>query len=392
MSKKDISEFDPSCYASYAVTKIKEDFKIYLIHLHPTDLIEYLDYDFYDIGEYNLIAFTNISFHKTDFVYRVISENFTEDIQSENYEFLYDVLEGSYDKSKHVFYIMKSSNPLEDEVSGMYDPVDPLRKCPTAYQAVGFQDITIADGKPFILDTKYITNENIRGWTVFLTSISNIYIVKVSFNHIDEEAYREWAACTLMGSTFPYVMKLAYEWSIANSEPWNNHESVAIRCKNAFDEWDIPKNVIEEINQSQPQTPLSLFLSGDPNPRRSIEENFELTPLFKNWFISKIRYRTLKCMQQNHPGNLQIPDDMIEKEKKFFEKELYSFCMKHYLNTETVTSIEILDKAYFDKSYIEVNNSIGDIIKKSPYLKDISAIREYEKNKEKPHDTRTEVQ
>jgi len=149
-----------------------------------------------------------------------------------------------------------------------------------------------------------------------------------------------------MGETFTYVLKMAYEWSLTNQEPWNNSENVSTRCRSAFEDWNMPDDVIQEILDCQPSTSLGLFLSGDNNPRRSVEENRILPTKFKNWYLSRIRYRTLGSIKENYPNELSIPDSMLQKEKTFFETEIYKFCIKNELNILSTTSVDILDKAY----------------------------------------------
>jgi hypothetical protein len=81
---------------------------------------------------------------------------------------------------------------------------------------------------------------------------------------------------------------------------------------------------------------------------------------------------------ENYPTELEIPASMIEEEKKFFEKEIYKFCIENKLDIKTVTSVEILSAAYFSgPSYKEANNSITDIIKKNLYLDDFPSVLEY---------------
>ena len=55
MIYKNTEDYDPSLYACYAITNIKEDFKIYTVH--PSGLREYEHYDVYEIENKTLIAF-----------------------------------------------------------------------------------------------------------------------------------------------------------------------------------------------------------------------------------------------------------------------------------------------------------------------------------------------
>ena len=67
MQIKAHQEYDPNNYAGYAITSIKEDFKINL--LYPSGFVEYSGYDLYDIGDQILIAFNNLHFQKENLVF-----------------------------------------------------------------------------------------------------------------------------------------------------------------------------------------------------------------------------------------------------------------------------------------------------------------------------------
>lgn len=369
-------EYNPSNYACYAITSIEEDFTLNTVH--PSGLQEYLDYDVYDIGNKYLIAFTKINFDRTDFVYRVVSANYTEDINAENYENLLEIIDGTYDQAKNVFHIMQSASNFSEAVGNNPVSVDESRRCDVGnFAAVDFYDI-IADGKSDFLDREYFNNTNILGWPLILASMGNVYIVRLKVEEMNDRAYKDWASCVLTAATFSNALKMAYEWSTLAQDPWNSQQSVALKCKAAFQEWQMPQDVIDAVVQSQPATSIELFLTGDSDPRRSIEENKILPVELKNWFTSKLRYRTIVSLMKNYPTKLDIPTSMIEEEKKFFEKEIYKFCIENKLNIDTVTSVEIVSKAYFSGPlYKEVNNSITDIIIKNLYLEDLPSVLNY---------------
>jgi len=375
-------EYDPLNYACYAVTGIKEDFTVNTVH--PSGLKEYLYYDLYDIGEQTLIAFTRANFFKTDFVYRIVSENYVEEIFYENYEFVQDVLDNDYDHNKYTFIIMRSAANYDEVVSGEVEPVDASRRCDLEdYAALDFYD-TNKEAAPDLADRTYFGNDNVLGWTVFMSSMSNIYIVKLTHNNMDDRSYKDWPACVNIAQSFPHIIKMAYEWSLLSEQPWQSEDSIAVMCKEAFTDWDIPQDAIEELIESEPDTVLNLFLSGDSDPRKSIEENKNVPEKFKNWFTAKLRYRTLGSIMQNHPTELDIPDSMIQEEKKFFEQQIYKFCIENKLNLQTVTGKEILDKAYsLVPPCKDLNNTIIDIIKKSIYLDDLNSIKQSEEDRKR---------
>ena len=376
MGKKTIEEYDPSSYACYALTAVKEDFTLNLVL--PNGLQEYTNYDTYDIGNKTLIAFTKAVFHLTDFVYRLVSENYTEDILYENYEFLSDVLEDNYDKSKSVFHIMNSAANYHSILGDKSAYTEDSRRCDLdGYAAVAFYESDKEDAGD-VVDRSYYNNENIEGWTVYLSSMSNIYIVKIDFIELNDSLYKEWPCRVNMAQTFPHAMKLAYEWNLLAQDPWNSNEQIAEKCKNAFDQWAIPDDIIQEINDGQPDTSLGLFFNSNGDPRQSIEENSQIGLKFKNWFISKLRYRTLGSLEANYPDQLQIPESMIQKEMSFFETVIYTFCIENKLDLNNVSPVEMLDVAYYSQSkHKERNNAIVDVIKKSVYLQDLTSIKQY---------------
>lgn len=391
MELRSIEQFNPENYACYALTEIKENF--ILSTVHPNGLKDYPHYHTYDIGSHTLIAFTKINFYKTDFVYRITSENHTEEINSENYEFLEDVLNNSYDKEKYTFIIMRSAANYDEAVNGKTEPVDSSRRCDLeTYAALDFYD-TNKENAPDLADRNYLGNDNVLGWTVFLSSMSNIYIVKLSHNQMIDRAYKDWPARSNMAQTFPHIIKMAYQWSLLNQDPWISDDLIAEKCKLAFEDWNIPDDAIEEIANSEEDTVLSLFLSGDENPRKSIVENSEVSPKFKKWFMSKLRYRTLSSISVNYPKENTIPKIMLDKEKEFFEKSMYKFCIENNLDPETSTALDILDKAYYsDSSYKEVNNSITDIVKKNINLEEKNLVKQYVENTRKIMGTNTDNQ
>lgn len=387
MEKKTLEEYNPYNYACYAITNVKEDFTLNIVL--PSGLQEYTDYHTYDIGDKTLIAFTKLNFFVTDFVYRLVSENHTEDILYENYEFLVDVLDSEYDKTKSVFHIMNSASDYHNVVASRGAYTEDSRRCDLdGYAAIAFYDADKENAND-VVDRAYYNNDNIQGWTVYLSSMSNIYIVKIDFIELSDRLYKDWPCRVNMAQTFPHAMKLAYEWNLLAQDPWNSDEEIAIKCKNAFDEWSMPEDVIEEILNDQPDTSLSLYFNGNGNPRDSINENSNVGPKFRKWFTSRLRYRTLGSLLANHPDNFDIPQSMIEKEMSFFEKEIYKFCIENQLELDTVTPIEMLDLAYFTEGkYKERNNTIIDVIKKSVYLEDLNSIREYTRNKKRRQNLR----
>ena len=371
MQIKAHEEYNPSNYACYAITSIKEDFTINL--LYPSGFVEYTEYDLYDIGDQTLIAFYHLGIFKDNFTYYVISDNKTEKINHQNYEWLIDVINGDYEKDKSLFMIFNSAAKLiENHEILMNDPawksffIDiQARRCDLEeYGAIGFHDMTITNGvEGPLLDISYFTAENLVSHVSLINSVGNIHIAKVTFKNIPDVAYVNWPGCGGICRTLFGALKTAYQWSKCANEPWNNTTSLPVKCNQAMIDLDFSEEIITEMEDFSFPTVLERFLSNDSDPRRKIEEDKTLPPNFKEWFISTLRYRTLGSLSSIHPLSPSIPQSFLDKENEFFESEIYSFCLNNSLDPETVTVIQIVQKAH-TPSYKEENNSITDIIKK----------------------------
>ena len=388
MIYKNVEDYDPSLYACYAITSIKEDFTINTVH--PGGLQEYLHYDLYDLGDKTLIAFTKIRFFGTDFVFRVVSENFTENISSENYEFLSDILDESYDQSNYVFSIMHSCASYKEVIGDRDTYVEDSRRCDIDdFAAVNFQDI-IPGEESDLLDINYFNNHNILGWALCLASMGNIYIVKLELGEIQDRAYKDWSASTIMGQTFMHTIKMAYEWNALAEEPWSSSQTIALKCNSAFKEFNMPQEVLDEISLLSPSTSIEMYLSGDEDPRRSIVENKTIPPNFKKWYMLQLRYRTIYSLVNNYPELLSIPQSMIDKEVEFFETTVSDFLLKNALDPDTTSCTDILKNIYEFNSYEQhknKNNSVDDIIIKYFALQEEEEeVKQYLSSTRKPLD------
>jgi hypothetical protein len=111
--------------------------------------------------------------------------------------------------------------------------------------------------------------------------------------------------------------------------------------------------------------PVKLFLQNDPNCRGSLEEKSELPPLFKKWYLSKIRYGTLSALSAQN--DVVIPTSIIEGEKRRVYTSIYEFFLLQGVDTESHTLAELLqmiDSGQF-KSDLEGVRQIRDELKKA---------------------------
>lgn len=369
MQIKNIDSLNPEDYACYAVTNIKENFKIYTVH--PSGLKEINHYDLYQIEDYILIAFTRMFIVKSEFIYRIVSESYSQDINAETFESLEDILLGDYDKDVHTFIIHNSVANISKEQHGEWlgSAIDPKRRCDILddhYISMPFLDAN-KEGASDILDRNHLGNDNVIGWQLVLASMSNIYIAKLTHGIMTDRAYKEWPGRVFVSQTFPHILKMAYQWSTLAENPWNSNDTIAVKCKKAFEDWNIPADAIEELISYQPSTVLEHYFSAEEDPRQSISEPTDISPKFKKWFMSNIRYRTLSSLVENFPFPVSIPQSIIDKEVQFFESKIYDFIINNSLDPETTSSVDILNIVYNSSEYIDnkgKNNSVDDIVLK----------------------------
>jgi hypothetical protein len=370
MQVKAHEEYDPSNYCAYAITSIKDDFTINL--LYPSGFIEYTEYDLYDIGDQTLIAFFHLGVFKNNFTYYLISDNKTEKINHQNYEWLIDVINGDYEKDKSLFMIFNSAEKLiENHEILMNDPEwkqlfieHQAGRCDLEeYGAIGFHDMTNGI-ETALLDISYFGSGNLISHVSFINSVGNIHIAKLTFKNMPDVAYVNWPGCGGICRTLFGALKTAYQWSKCANDPWNNRGPLPVKCNQAMIDLDFSEEIISEIEEFNFPTVLERYLSNDPDPRKKIEEDKTLPPNFKNWFISTLRYRTLGSLSSIHPLSPSIPQSFLDKENELFESIIYKFCIENSLDPNTVGIQEMFTKAYVE-SYVEANNSITDVLKKS---------------------------
>ena len=137
---------------------------------------------------------------------------------------------------------MHSSGSSKEVLATRNGYIDDSRRCDVDdFAAISFH----VDEESDFLDRNYFNNNNITGWALCLASMGNIYIVKLQLGEIQDRAYKDWSASTIMGQTFMHAIKMAYEWNTLAEEPWNSNQTVALSCNSAFKEFNIPQEVLD---------------------------------------------------------------------------------------------------------------------------------------------------
>jgi hypothetical protein len=337
-----INEIDINLYGSYAITSFTENIKIYTVH--PEGEFEFFDYELFSLGANTLIAFTSFDFSKSDNLYKVVSNKNIETIDFQIYEAIIDVIDENYEKEKNLFVLMNSV-PVQQKIQegSFRSVVDLNKRCDiNTFGAMAFIDTS--DGiSPTIVDYSIMTADNITGSAVTINYPGSAVIMKIIGKNFPESSYKNWPSVVGTCRTLTGAIRLAIEWSKATQSPWNSQEEIAIKSKDLLEKLQIPNDVIKEIIDFQTPMPVEMFLSGDPNPRRSIDEKIKLPPLFKKWYMSRIRYKSLNTLAKNFPDNIEIPVNILNKEKNKYEQIIFEFCILNNIDYTNNSAKEILN-------------------------------------------------
>jgi hypothetical protein len=339
---KNINEIDINLYGSYAITSFTESINIYTIH--PEGEFEFFDYELFSLGDKTLIAFTSFDFSKSDNLYKIVSNNNIERIDFQTYEAIIDVIDEDYEKEKNLFLLMNSV-PVQQKIQegSFVSVVDLDKRCDiNTFGAMAFVDTS--DGfSPAIVDYSIMTADNITGAAVMINYPGSAVIMKISGNNFPESSYKDWPSVVGTCKTLTGAIRLIIEWSEATESPWNSQEEIAIKSKDLLEKLEVPEDIINEILNFQTPMPVEMFLSGDPNPRKSIDEKVELPPLFKKWYMSRLRYKSLNTLVKYFPDNIEIPLSILNQEKSKYEQIIFEFCLLNNIDYTNNSAKKILD-------------------------------------------------
>jgi hypothetical protein len=364
---KNILEIDTSKYSHYAFVKNKTNIQIFIEHPEEDVLYEY--YDLYSSNNFVIIAFLTKENPEVDHVFKVTSDEGIEYIQIDSYEKNSDFINNNYDKDNTVFMytdsvsmptVAGSSNPTsiyEDRCDlNKFGPVSFI--APDNGLGENLLDYTIHEISN-VLDVKFS----------FFGSIGNFHVVKMQCKEYPETAHKNVSGVVGIARTFVGIIKMIIEWSETTKEPWNSTERMAIAAANGLDKIGIPEEVVNEINEYQEDMPVKLFLLGDPNCRGILQEKSELPPLFKKWFLSKIRYESLNSLSSNNE-ELQIPNQVLEEEKINTFQLIYNFFLLQGIDASSKSLLdlnELINSGEF-KDYLNDGLNTKKLLKKAMHF------------------------
>jgi hypothetical protein len=364
---KSLQELNTALFSCYAITSAKTNISIYL--KLPNEEILFEDYEVFDAGDKTIIAFYDLNKTNSDYAYKIVSDEITEWIQSITFNQISYITKKLYNISKSAFYLTNSipvaaAIQNQDQLS-----IHGENRCDTyQYGPLAFPDETNFGGPS--LDPSFHNVSNINKFLMTINSLGNIHILFFEYKEFNDDSFRSFfgavgAAKTLMG-----IMRLIIEWAESCEEPWNNEQLIATRCRQALQDLDMPQSVIEEIKNYNPPMVIARYASGDQDCRSAVEESVDLSPLFKDWLYSKIRYETLNELASNNPNAVVISDDVLNLEKQEVYYYLYRYLLAQNLNLEDYTLSQI-ESMIANKEIVTVDYEGKNIIQYLEKAKDI---------------------
>jgi hypothetical protein len=143
-----------------------------------------------------------------------------------------------------------------------------------------------------------------------------------------------------MGRTFWECLKLVREWSIVNSEPFNNNELIANKANQFMTALNFSNEELSLIdNQNNMQ--IAKYILGDENARQRPDDLFEMNDDIRNILFKRLSSGTMAALEYLNPGMWDI-NELIEAEritlsghKEIFSQRLESLNMsERYINLE----------------------------------------------------------
>lgn len=130
------------------------------------------------------------------------------------------------------------------------------------------------------------------------------------------------------------MIKTIWEWSQMCEPPFNSTEQVALNSKMFLEKLNIPSDILEEVINFQPNMRVARYLAGETRLAYNFDEKKDNPISLINFYKTKIRFKTLKSLKENHPNGALLDDKFIELEfnslkskilKYLFYKEIYDF-------------------------------------------------------------------
>jgi hypothetical protein len=362
-----IENLDPKKYKCYAlVNQTCSSAEAFLIRSQEDVL--YDDVDFFSIEDKTIIAFKEFDLSNSEYAYKIVLDNNSYNVQYETYERMLDIILDTYDAETTSFILMDSVELPEIVNSSRSLTMHGTNRC----------DINRIGPFPFDLRDNglgeelrnpiYHTADNIVEFKPVLSSPKNLHIHKFTWKNYPDEAYKNYTGVVGICRTFGGALKLLIEWSDTTISPWNSLERIAIACNSAIKSLNIPEEVLDSIRNWQVDMPVLRYISGTENARDNSLELRGLPSAFKQWYMNNIRSESLNSLSREL--NLNIPNNLLDDEKNFFDITIYRFMLENNIDTEQTTLDELLTTIQ-DGSIKNQNDDIDNIISIIKRLKNV---------------------
>lgn len=150
----------------------------------------------------------------------------------------------------------------------------------------------------------------------------------------DEDLVPEVRSQNTSSLSLSGMIKTVWEWSKMCDEPFNSLEQVAINSKEFLERLQISNSILDEILEFHPPMRVARYLGGENRLGYVFDEKIENPLNFINYYKTKIRFKTLKSLKENHINGHLLDDELIDLElnslkrqitKHLFAKEIYNF-------------------------------------------------------------------
>lgn len=331
-----VTDLDISKYKCYYFTDKLEDFTLFAVR--PAGEEEYTEYDKYITENGTLICFKEYDDTKRSSELHLRTSTDVELIQAISYETFFANVD-KWDNDDFFCYIYGDSVDVTNSVKENLSTVgkfNPLSENRCDYGEYGFRIFFVTDGiKNFTVDVTKQTKENIK-YAYAIISVPGVASI-LAIGHNTPTPTDIWPVHSIVGKTFYGVLKTIIEWSQVAEEPWDNTELPAIRAKQFLNSLSFGEDLIQEIETKQNDMAVKKFLTDTENARVSDELTISISDALKNHLSNKFRFKTLNNLVKYK--NINISQDILDKELIQIEQDLYSFCI---LNNISLNDIESL--------------------------------------------------
>lgn len=146
-----------------------------------------------------------------------------------------------------------------------------------------------------------------------ITGVAHLLYIEYTANPSVGDNHLNNAEKPTMGRSFWECLKLVREWSIVNSEPFNNNELIAQKANEFINGFNFSNEELIIIDAQVPMQ-ISKYILGDENARQRPNDIFEMNDDIRNILFKRLSSGTMSALEYLNPGMWNI-NELIEAEK-----------------------------------------------------------------------------